>query len=120
MQTIYERYGGFPAIRRIVSDFYDRVLDSDVLAHHFERVDMPVLIDHQTRFVAFVTGGPVAAYTDEHLDRVHAHHRITLVEFDTMAEIFVETLEDHGMSADDRGEVERRLRARQPVIVHGR
>jgi len=67
--TIFERYGGFSAVRRIVSDFYDRVLDSPVIAHHFEKVDMKRLLDHQARFIAAVTGGP-ASYSDEHLRRI--------------------------------------------------
>lgn len=33
---------------------------------------MRVLVDHQTKFIALMMGGP-ASYTDEHLKRVHAH-----------------------------------------------
>jgi hemoglobin len=51
-QTMYERYGGFPKIRRVVSDFYDRVLEEPELQRHFEGVDMRRLVDHQTKFVA--------------------------------------------------------------------
>ncbi len=32
---------------------------------------MPKLIDHQTRFISFLMGGP-ASYTDEHIAHVHA------------------------------------------------
>lgn len=56
--TIYERNGGFPRIRTLVSDFYDEILESPVLAHHFENVDMPRPMDHQTRFIAFLAGSP--------------------------------------------------------------
>lgn len=36
--TIFERCGGFAAISRIVSDFYDRAADSPLLSPHAERL----------------------------------------------------------------------------------
>jgi hemoglobin len=40
--------GGFAKVRLLVSEFYDRVLDSDTLAPYFDGIDMRRLIDHQT------------------------------------------------------------------------
>lgn len=116
-QSIYDRYGGFPVIRKVVSDFYEVALDSPMLAHHFEDVNVKRLIDHQTRFISFLMGGPVTSYTDEHLERVHARLGITLDEFEEMIELLLETLEDNGVTSDDAAVVERELRKRQPVIV---
>jgi hemoglobin len=116
--TIFDRYGGFATIRRIVSDFYDRVLDSDVLRHHFEHVDMKRLLDHQARFISSVTGGP-ASYTDEHLRRVHERLGITAAEFREMLVILTETLEDFDFEQADIDFVVRELRQRQGVIVTG-
>lgn len=115
--TIYQRYGGFPAVRKVVSDFYERALDSELLAHHFENVDMARLIDHQTRFISFLTGGPVAAYTDEHLERVHKRLNISLESFCEMVEVLTETLEDHGFEREDVARIEQELRRREGVIV---
>lgn len=117
--TIYERAGGFITVRKVVSDFYDRVLDSPVLAHHFEQVDMARLIDHQTRFVSFLLGGPVS-YSDDHLERIHQRLGITIGELDEMIEVMCETLEDHDFGAEDIATVERELRKREPVIVTAR
>lgn len=117
--TIYERNGGFPSVRKVVSDFYDRALDSPVIGHHFEHVDMPRLIDHQTRFVSFLMGGP-ASYSEDHLRRVHERLGITHDEFEEMVELLTETLEDHDYAADDIAGVEKELRRREPVIVHVR
>lgn len=114
--TIYERNGGFPKIRRVVSAFYDRVLDSPVIGHHFEQIDMPRLIDHQTRFVAFLMGGP-ASYSEDHLQRVHARLRITHPEFEEMATLLGETLEDYDFPADDVAAVDRELRKREHIVV---
>lgn len=117
--TIYERNGGFPSVRKVVSAFYDLALDSQVIGHHFEDVEMPRLIDHQTRFVSFLMGGP-ASYSEDHLKRVHERLGITHAEFEEMVELLVETLEDHDYSADDIAAVERELRRREPVIVNDR
>lgn len=114
--SIFERYGGFAKIRRVVSDFYDLVLDSDLIAHHFESIDMAPLIDHQTRFIASVTGGP-ASYSDEHLKRVHERFAITRAEFLEMAALLGEALEDNGFAEADVATVINEVRRREPAIV---
>jgi hemoglobin len=115
--TIYERNGGFPAIRRMIGDFYESVLDSPLLAHHFEDVEMPRLMDHQTRFVSFLMGGPTTSYSDDHLARVHAPKGITHEEFDEMVSLITEALEDHDFERDDIATIERELRKRESLIV---
>jgi hemoglobin len=117
-QTIYERNGGFPKVRKVVSDFYDRVLDSELIAHHFERVDIKRLIDHQTHFISFLMGGP-ASYSDDHLERVHQRQAITSAEFAEMVALLRETLEDYSFSAEDIAAIERELRRRESIIVNG-
>lgn len=115
-ETIFDRYGGFAAIRRVVSDFYDRALDSPVISHHFEHVDMKRLLDHQARFVSSLTGGP-ASYTDDHLRRVHERLDITIEEFREMLALLTETLEDFDWADADINVVAREMRQRQGVIV---
>lgn len=114
--TIYDRYGGFATIRKIVSAFYDKALDSPQLAHHFENVEMPRLIDHQAKFISYLTGGP-ASYSDNHLQRVHARLGITKAEFDEMTELLRETLEDHDLEPPDIEVVYEELRRREPLVV---
>lgn len=117
--TIYERVGGFASVRRVVSAFYDRALESELIAHHFEQIEMPRLIDHQTRFISFLMGGP-ASYTDEHIEHVHAKLGITLEEFDEMVELLTETLEDFDFGSEDVARIGQELRKREPVIVTAR
>ena len=115
-QTIYERYGGFPAIRKVVSAFYDKVLDSPSLQRHFAGTDMRRLIDHQIKFVAQVMQGP-AAYSDDQLRRVHERLAISKGEFAETAELLCETLEDFGFEAADVDHVREEIRRREPFIV---
>jgi hemoglobin len=87
-----------------------------VIAHHFEKVDMKRLLDHQARFISAVTGGP-ASYTDEHLRHVHERHGITAAEFREMLALLAETLEDFDFDQTDIDFVAGELRRRQGVIV---
>ena len=115
-QTLFERHGGFAQARRIVSAFYDRMLDEPVVAHHFEGIEMARLLDQQAMFIAQVMGGP-ASFTDEQLQRAHSRLGITMREFQVMADLLIETLEDFGMPADDIRAVDQAFRQRESFIV---
>lgn len=117
-QTIFERYGGFTNVSRVVTAFYDKVLDSPVASPYFEHIDMRRLIDHQTRFIATLMGGP-ASYSDDHLARVHARLGITETAFAEVAELLRETLEDLDFEDEDVEAVVDLVMARKRVIVTG-
>jgi hemoglobin len=114
--TIFERMGGFARVRLIVSDFYDKVLESDRLARYFVDVDMRRLIDHQTKFISAVMGGP-AAFSDEQLARAHLRLGITPADFDEMAGYFHETLEDHGVDATELERLQAHLLSMREHVV---
>jgi hemoglobin len=115
-QTMFDRYGGFATVRRIVSAFYDKVLDSPGLAAHFEHVEMRRLVDHQAKFISSLLGGP-ASFTDEHLRRVHARRGITTGEFRELVALLRETLEDFDFANEDIANVIDAVRRREGVIV---
>ncbi len=99
-QTIFERYGGFSVFNKVVSAFYDKILESPVTNPYFEGTDMRRLIDHQTKFVASITGGP-ASYSNDHLQRIHAPLNVTDGAFTEMAKLLKETLEDFNLDDAD-------------------
>jgi hemoglobin len=113
----FERAGGFASVSRLVMTFYDRVLDSELLAPWFETTDMRTLVDHQTKFVASLMGGP-AAYSDDALRRVHARLRITRAAFDEMKHLLGEAMEEHGIAEADVAHVMAEIEHRAPVIVN--
>jgi hemoglobin len=115
-RTIFDRYGGFASVSRVVSGFYERVLDSSVTAPYFASTDMRALIDHQTRFIATVMGGP-ASYTDDHLQRAHRNLGITDAAFDEVARLLRETLEDLDYADEDIHTVLREITSRRHIIV---
>jgi hemoglobin len=118
MRTIFERYGGFASVSRVVSDFYGAVLGSPTLSPYFAQTDMRTQIDHQTKFVASLMGGP-ASYTNEHLARVHARLNITDAAFDEISTLMRETLEDHDFDESDISVVMSGISQRRPFIVAG-
>lgn len=114
--TAFERSGGFATLSKVVSAFYDKLLESPDLSRFFEGVDMRSLIDHQTKYIAAVMGGP-ASYSDEALGRVHARLNISAEEFREMAYLLRETLEDFEIADDDIDFVEQEVLKREDFIV---
>ncbi|TDQ84579.1 hemoglobin [Dongia mobilis] len=115
-ETIYDRLGGFPGVRRVVTAFYKRILDSVVLEHHFRHADMRRLVDHQTKFMAALMGGPYAI--DEiGLRKAHRHLGITRGEFREMSALLRETLAEEGVPPGDIELVLARMARLEPAVI---
>lgn len=114
--SLYDRYGGFGFVSKVVLEFYDRVGGSEILAPYFENTDMRSLVDHQTKFIASLMGGP-AAYTDDTIRRAHRHLDIDESAFQEMVSLLEETLEDCGLKTEDVSTVMGEIRSRKPLIV---
>lgn len=112
----FARCGGFGTVSRIVLSFYERVLESDLLAPYFEHSDMRSLVDHQTKFIASLMGGP-ASYSDDTLRRVHARLAISRAAFEEMSRLLQETFEDFDLAPDDIDSVMAEIRRCAPLIV---
>ncbi|WP_216635536.1 truncated hemoglobin [Croceicoccus bisphenolivorans] len=117
-KTLYEQYGGFSAVSRIVMDLYDRLLDDDDIGPFFDDVAMPRVIDHQTKFVSSLMGGP-ASYTDDQIRKMHDHLPITGDHFAKLAVILRETLTDHGVAEEHADAVVGEFAARRDLVVNG-
>ena len=116
-RSTFEKYGGFAVISRVVAAFYDKVLDSPLLSPFFEGTDMKRQIDHQTKFIASLMGGPVS-YSNEELERVHSRFRINQAAFDEVAMLLRETLEDFDMESEDVTLVTQNVINRSKFIVN--
>ena len=116
-QSLFQQYGGFAKISRVVLTFYDKVLDSDQIGDFFDEIDMSRLVDHQTKFISSLLGGP-AAYTDDRLKQMHAHIGISDQDFDEMAKLLGEALDENGFELGDRDAVIREIEARRSCIVN--
>lgn len=117
-QTLFDKYGGFSVISKIVMDLYDRLLDDDDIGPFFDDVDMAKIVDHQTKFVSSLMGGP-ASYTDKQIEKTHSHLSIGNHHFDRLAVILRETLLDHGVSDEDADAIVGTFAVRRDIVVNG-
>lgn len=115
-QTLFERYGGFAKVSKIVSGFYDKVLDSERLGSYFEHVNMRRLIDHQTKFIAALLEGP-ASISNDALYRAHSNLGISHEDFLEAAELLCETLEDFDVEDADIGYIREKVLRYENLIV---
>lgn len=115
-KTPYEKYGGFATVSRIVMRLYDKLLDDDDVGPFFDDVDMPKLIDHQTKFVSSLMGGP-ASFSDTHI--ANAHHALTIYDahFDRLKELIHETLDEFSVEPEDTLAVLGEFEARREILV---
>ena len=115
-KTLYEKYGGFSTISKVVMSLYDKLLDDDDVGPFFDDVDMANLIDHQTKFVASLMGGP-ASFTDTHIASAHKHLTINPHHFDRLKELVQETLDEFDVEAEDTQAVLDAFEARRALLV---
>jgi len=118
-KSMFERYGGFSKVSRVVMSFYEKIINSPVTRPFFANTDMKRLIDHQTKFIAYLMGGP-ASYTNEHLERVHAHLHVTDQAFSEAMTLLEETLEDFDYADEDIQQVGDEMASRKNHIVSRR
>ena len=113
---LFDKYGGIRVLRHVIMEFYDRVLDNDVIGPFFEDVDLARLIDHQTKFFTMVLGGP-AQFSDDRLAMAHKHLSLTHAEFDDAVLLLTETLDEAEFAPEDRDTVIAAIEARRGIIV---
>ena len=114
--SLFEKYGGFGSLYPIVGAFYDKVLESDVVSHMFDSVDMPELIEHQTKFIAVAMGGP-GIYDDASLEAGHQGLGINDAEWDEVVGILIETLTGFGVEEPDIETLVGLVASKKPLIV---
>ena len=115
--TTFEKFGGFKAVSRVVMTFYERVLDSDDVGPYFDDIDMPRLMDHQTKFISSMLGGP-ASINDDRLRVVHQQLEVSDADFDEIVRLLAGALRDHGVGEADIAAIGQAVEAKRALIVH--
>jgi hemoglobin len=114
--SLFEKYGGFAKIHPVVMDFYDRLLDNDELGPYFDDIDMKRLIDHQTKFVSSLLGGP-ADIDDQRLHVAHRSLNVSPAHFDEMLRVLKDTVTDAGFDPEDVQAVADAVEAKRALVV---
>ena len=91
-QTLFDKYGGVPAVTAIVRDFYKRVMKRPNLRRYFIDVKMEDLILHQIAFVSMAMGKASANYAGRSMSDAHAGLRITAASFDLAVDLLKDAL----------------------------
>lgn len=113
---MFDKYGGFSTISRIVMALYERLLDDDDVGPFFDNVDLPKLMDHQTKFVSALMGGP-ASFTDTHIANAHKHLIVHDAHFDILKQLVQETLADFNVEPQDIETVLAAFEQRRTLLV---
>jgi hemoglobin len=116
--SLFEKYGGFTTLYPLVGEFYDAVLDSEIVSYIFEPISMNLLIDHQTKFLAAMMGGP-GDYGDAQLKLAHKKFKITGIEWDEVVKIFIAVLNDFEVLEDDIKILTHLINTKKSLIVAG-
>ncbi len=115
-QSLYDKYGGFESVGKIVHALYEKISESELLAPYFKNTDMKRLMNHQTQFFSSIMGGPVS-YEDGQLEKIHRRLNVTEEAFGEVAELLEEVLEDFEMEEGDIETIMGIVEGAKPQIV---
>lgn len=100
-QTLFDKYGGVPAVTVIVRDFYKRVMRRPNLRRYFVNVSLENLILHQIAFVSMAMGKTPHDYSGRSMKDAHRGIGITSASFELAAELLADALTAGGVEPDD-------------------
>ena len=115
-QNLFDKYGGFAQVSRIVLTLYDRLIEDDEIGPFFDDVDLSRLVDHQTKFVSSLLGGP-ASFTDKQIEMAHRHLEIDDAQFDRLMQLVEDTLAEFDFTPEDIATVRGAFEARRPLLT---
>ncbi len=100
MSSLYDRIGEEP-LRRVIRDFYERVVADPMIGFLFTGKNVERLIQKEWELVAALLGAPVG-YSGRSMTEAHARVPISVGHFDRRLVILEETLEAHQVDAEVR------------------
>lgn len=117
-KSLFDRIGGTPAVERLVTAFYERVLADPELAPFFEKTEMNKLRSMQREFFSAALGGPLV-YSGKPLSHVHFGRGITTRHLTLFVEHMLETLKGFDLDEQDVDEIVTRVSRYSDEIVGG-
>lgn len=100
MTQLYDRIGA-EKLRRVITDFYERVFADTMIGFLFVGKNKPRLIQKEWELVAALLGAPIG-YSGRSMGEAHARVPITAGHFDRRLVILEETLEAHDVDPEVR------------------
>lgn len=93
---LFDRIGA-PALRAVITDFYNRVFPDVMIGFMFRGKDKQHLIDREYELAAALLGAPGVTYTGRPMRVAHAQHTIFGGHFERRLQIMRETMRDHAV-----------------------
>ncbi len=116
-QTLFDKYGGVPAVTVIVRDFYKRVMRRPNLRRYFVNVSLENLILHQIAFVSMAMGKTPHDYAGRSMREAHRGIGVTTASFDLVADLLADALTAGGVEPDDVTGIIATVNTLRPDIV---
>ena len=107
-QSLYDRIGGEPVIKLLVSKFYQRILEDPDLAPFFKHSSMDRLRHMQTEYFRAALDGP-PSYAGLPIAKAHQGRGIKRRHFNLFAQHVLEALTELRINAADIDEVISRI-----------
>lgn len=119
MTTLFDKYGGVPAVTSVVKSFYKKVLANPRLKTYFEKANSDKLIQHQIIFISQLLGKSTHEKLNAHdtLKKVHTGKRITESAFVEVKDILETVLVEHKFETQDVAAVMSLIHGHQSAIV---
>ena len=115
--TLFDKYGGVPAVRRLVRQFHERFAASPALRRYFENVDTEKFIKHHAELIAYTLGRPAASFDPHKIAEQHHPHDISASSFEQVINILRQILLDANFEGRDIAQIIHRLDQQRHRIV---
>ncbi|CAN5231330.1 group 1 truncated hemoglobin [soil metagenome] len=114
--SLYERLGGLPAITAVIDKTIDKASTDPRTSRSFKDVKLKNLKESLTLHLCHIAGGP-CKYDGPNMAKAHSGLAITSAEFDAMAGMVAETLDQFKVPAAEKNELMGVLAAMKPEVV---
>jgi len=115
--SLFDKYGGVPAVTRIVREFHERLMRRPNLRRYFEEMEVEQVIQHHIAYVSYALGKPNQDFTMTKIHSQHMQAGVTKASYNQIMEIFFSALEDEGVTPLDIEIVEQTLTEVRGEIV---
>jgi len=115
---LYQRLGGEPVVKKVVSETIDRASTDPRTRRSFEGVKLQHVKDMIVEQICSLSGGG-CKYTGDPMDKVHKGLKNTEAEMDLMVQFLRDSLDGNGVKDAEKNELLRLLAPMKHDIVTG-
>ena len=115
--TLFERMGGEPVAREIVSDIWDNHGKNPIVKNRFQYSD-PVYVKQKVYEIFAMATGADVEYTGQDMKTTHATMNISEMEFNAVVDDIMDALDENNIAAQEKNEVLAILWSVRPDVVN--